>query len=148
MLEGIRGDLSRWEGGWRYADMTYQLGLSRGYKMSIPVGDCALGHVFDTYLTFVWGAMQIQILSIDYTSSYRIFRIPIDVSNTTSSVLISPPWLGYLMATLIVYLMVLLSTVGFGFLPLVVALHWQIMSSNIWMDVILHRRLPSQTSSV
>ena len=35
------------------------------------------------------------------------------------------------MVTLIVYLMVLLSTVGFGFLPLVVALHWQTTYSNL-----------------
>ena len=38
------------------------------------------------------------------------------------------------MAALIVYFMALLLTVGFGFLPLVVELQWQVMSANTDLD--------------
>ena len=38
------------------------------------------------------------------------------------------------MATLIVYLMALLSAVGLGFLPLVVALHWHDMTHQLGLS--------------
>ena len=70
--------------------------------------------------------LHVMILNI-ILFIYRCFDA---VQLYTFFVPILPPWLGCLMATFIVYLMALLSAIGFVFLPLVVWLHWQVMSSN------------------
>ena len=147
MLEGIRGGLSRWDRGWRYANMTYQLDFSHGFRCLF------LWVVAPQYTNFalVWGAMSINRLHVIILNIILFIYQRFDaVRLYTFVVQISPPWLGCLMSTFIVYLMALLLAVGFGFLLLVVWVHRQgsytpnkmITPTNIRIKIIASRNIP------
>ena len=108
---------------------------------SIPVGGCILGRtwhvcrVSDTYAILDWEAMPKYSHPVDSKIHSLVCPFSSAVCSKPHLLLftISSPWLGW-MAALIVCLMASSLTVGFGFLPLVVALQCQHCSHPvIWL---------------